>query len=397
MRQPIDIPFSGKCDAAGNGTIPINAPVEYWCALYLALEVLGSPVWTIRESGVGGLPYTFGAGTPVVLGPIVIPPRKILSLSVTGANANATIVGKLLGWSAPTFTELPPALPTASSVNISGGVVNATITAGTINVQNVPGGLLAINLPPTSLGSWSVTGVKGTVVSQTVTVPAATHSIQVACTVDCAIAIRGTTTGCYYSKNRFATVSTLVGIQGPVATFEIPINTGIETGYEIRITKNDGSAGTAYGAAILSSECITAKTDVGDPLRVASRIDHTQGIEATPTAVALTAGAWTQLLATGNLDASRQIQHIDFSAVNGTGVTQTFHWRIRGSVSGAVTTIHQAVFNSVEYSKAINYDPHLYWTRLNGQAWVAGDVAIFDCFVNGANCVATINVVYLLD
>lgn len=279
------------------------------------------------------------------------------------------------------------------TVTISG---NVTFSNTQIQVLNVAGNLLNTNQIPTSLGSWAVTGVAGTVVSQIVTVPSATHAIQVACTVDVAVTIRGTTTNCYYSKNRFATVSTLVGLQGPVATFEIPINTGIETGYEIRITKNDGAAGTAFGAAVLTSECVTAKTDIGDPLRVASRLDHQQNIENTGTGVALSVGVWTQLLATASLDTNRQIQQITVAVVNGSGVTQTVHWRVRGSISGQVVTIHQAIFNTVEYARVVNFDPHLFWGRLNQLAWANNDIAIFDCFINGASCAATFQVVYLL-
>ncbi len=323
--------------------------------------------WTSKTSAV--IDTSGGAVSVAQSGPV----------SITG-----TVNVSIQGTPAVTISGTP-------TVSISG---NVTFSNTQIQVLNVAGNLLNTNQVPTSLGNWAVAGIAGTVVSQTVTVPTAAHAIQVACNVDCAIAIRGTTTQCYYSKNPFASVSTNVGRQGATTTFEIPINTGIETGYEIRITKADGTAGTAWAAAVLSTESVTAKTDIGDPLRVASRIDVSQTVERGG-AVSLNSGFWTTLL-TSALGITQQIQSIQLSAVNGSGVSQTFRWRYIGSISLVSVEFHSVVFFTQDYHQLIRYDPHLFWGRSNQLAWNGSDAAIFQCFVNAANCLSDIVVTYLL-
>lgn len=299
-------------------------------------------------------------------------------ISITG-----TVNVSIQGTPAVTISGTP-------TVTISG---NVTFSNTQIAVLNVAGNLLNTNQIPTSLGSWAVTGIAGTVVSQTVTVPTAAHSIQLTVDVDCSIAIRGTTSLSYYSKNQFATVSTNIARQGTSSTFEIPINTGIETSYEVRIVKADGTAGTARAAAVLTTECVVAKTDIGDPLRVASRIDHTQIIEKGETAPA--ANTWTQIVATSACTPPNQIQLISFGAVNGTGGSTRIFWRIRGSNSGLFVIIYRAtlmVGNDV--NRDVQYDPVLFWSRLNQVGFNQSDVVIIDGFAQGANCFVDATVVY---
>lgn len=182
MIQPLaGIPVSGKCDNTGAATIAINGPVEFWSAVYLAVEVsAGTPSWTVRGDAAAGLPLIFGSGTQAMLGPFLLPPRKVITLVLTGAAANAQVDGQVLGWVATTPQELPKQLPSMSTVNITGGNVTAVISgtpavtisgtptvqfaagqqvnigtvSGTINIQGVTGGInVGTNAPMVSIDS----------------------------------------------------------------------------------------------------------------------------------------------------------------------------------------------------------------------------------------------------
>lgn len=90
----LDIDFSGTTDGSGNLTIRQTASAAYWCSLKVVAQVPGTPVWVVQ---VNGRAVTFGRGSRVDLGPVLVQPKDQVMIQVIGAQVSSTMTGKLLG------------------------------------------------------------------------------------------------------------------------------------------------------------------------------------------------------------------------------------------------------------------------------------------------------------
>jgi hypothetical protein len=265
--------------------------------------------WTSKTSAV--IDTSGGAVSVAQSGPV----------SITG-----TVNVSIQGTPAVTISGTP-------TVTISG---NVTFSNTQIAVLNVSGNLLNTQQPPTFLGSFTVGGGVGTVTSQNFTVTANTHELMIATTGFCAVDVLGQTTGVYYTTRTFPVVTSMGAVRNPT-NWHVPINTGVETGYTVKVTSAQTAAATAYVTAILSTGAVGIKTDLGDPIRVAGRADSTHasvsgnGSDAAGTFVNLLTGP-------GNAAAITKLI-LGYQANPGGLFIITF--RARGNVSGNTFTIGQ--------------------------------------------------------
>lgn len=137
--RPVEVPFSGNCDANGNLTINLPPIREaFWTSLKLIGQVFapspsggllgsattptsgGSPTWLITA---GSSPIENALGSFPSTPPFVLPPTTGLQIQVLGATPKAIVRGSLRGGQ---FSSMEEAI---GATFLSAGIVGADVSA----------------------------------------------------------------------------------------------------------------------------------------------------------------------------------------------------------------------------------------------------------------------------
>lgn len=359
MIVPVNAPVvtadgKGAATDAGGAFKPAGTLIHpgNWAVVRLVGETTGqNAVWTLLSDN--GLPLDFANGALASMGLVLVAPGQRPQLTIAGATPLANVLAQFVGVMSPSLDEvLPYYLPSPNPLGISiSGVGTVTISgtpavtiSGTpavtisgsvtfsntqIAVLNVAGNLLNTQQPPTFLVSFTANGPSGTLTSQNVTVPAATHELMIATQGAAAVDVVGQTTGAYYTVRSFPLLLTQGRTSGPT-NLRVAINTGVETGYTVRVTSGQTANATVWVTAILTPGVTVVKTDLAEPIRVAGRTESTHasatgsGSDAVGTFVNLLTGP-------GNAAA---ITKLVLSGQGNPGGLFIISFRARGNVSG---------------------------------------------------------------
>lgn len=280
--------------------------------------------WTTKTSTV--IDTSGGAVSVAQSGPI----------SITG-----TVNVSIQGTPAVTISGTP-------TVTISG---NVTFSNTQIAVLNVVGNLLNTQQPPTFLGSFTAVGPSGTLTSQNFTVTANTHELMIATQGSCAVDVVGQTTGTYYTVRSFPLLLSQGKTTNPT-NLRVAINTGVETGYTVKVTSAQTPNFTVWVTAVLSTGAVVAKTDLAEPLRVAGRIEstHTSATGSGSDAV----GTFVNLL-TGPGNAS-SITKLVLSGQANPGGLFIITFRARGNISGNTFVIADIECSGPAFVKVLDFE-----------------------------------------
>jgi len=103
-------PLSGTCDASGNASLKYRAPAHFYIHLYVAIQVsAGTPAYALTLGSSS--PLMYGQGNQTQLGPVMLQPGEVMTISVVGATAAATVIAQVIGWQSAQPEELIPLLP----------------------------------------------------------------------------------------------------------------------------------------------------------------------------------------------------------------------------------------------------------------------------------------------
>ncbi|HJS94521.1 MAG TPA: hypothetical protein VJ741_09670 [Solirubrobacteraceae bacterium] len=128
MAVPFDRVWSATADANGNATVTLTPFTAYASTFIVAGQTKGNPIWAISKNGNFLLP---GAGPQVALGSVYFKAMEQLTITVTGAQPGASILGTIWGQMSTTVdgsdlvtslqqTQLSGSFPTFSNQIVLG-------------------------------------------------------------------------------------------------------------------------------------------------------------------------------------------------------------------------------------------------------------------------------------
>lgn len=232
MLDILDRDYSFGCDANGAGSETVTVTPTTFAIVNVVGEVSGgNPRWRIL---VNGTLSTVGRGPEIDVGPLLLHPSDRLTVSLTGATPNASVVGKFRGSHGDSAAEV--------ARNYTPGP--NTITVETISTRQ-----------PLTLAPGQASLVVGTNTSNQVALQLQTGTQAIALLVDVpgnisGINLIGNVTGQDYAAN-IVTAGASLGNQ---QQFRFPIESAWDTTITLKITTNASGGATAWASAVLDPE-----------------------------------------------------------------------------------------------------------------------------------------------
>lgn len=251
MLESVKVPFSGTVKADGTFSIDVQAIAlqNFWGMMMASVQqktpagtVSGNPLWTL--SG-GRIPLDFKFGPSVDLGPRLIAPGELITISGTGAIPSAIISGALHGVRSFTQSELlsNSYAPAASSTSVL--------------TSNPRQRLFPNGVTPTPNGP-SFTVNAGQSTSFTFTIPSGTVALRILASAaglafTYSLAVVGNTTNEQYYGSTPAPGSPQM-VPTPTLPFTIPIEVDWDTQVIVSVTGDPTNQTLYYLSALFAPE-----------------------------------------------------------------------------------------------------------------------------------------------